>query len=88
MSFVGKFSLLEDDNPRNSPFWFTSELLFTLSYATVISFKFLPGARDRFPPGKLIPLYLIVLMIMHGLSALGQIMIVAGIPNAFWYASH
>jgi hypothetical protein len=83
LTFIGKYSLLEDDNPRNAPFWFASEFIFTLAYFTVIMFKFLPGSRDRFPPSRLIPVYLILLMLMHGLTAIGQALIMTNTKNAF-----
>lgn len=87
LTFVGKFSLLEDDNPRNAPFWFTYELVFTLFYLVVILLKFIPGPRERFPPSALILIYLSLLMVMHGLSGIGQLLIMMGTRNAFWYVN-
>lgn len=86
LTFVGKFSLLEDDDTRNSPFWLATETAFTVVYGTVILLKFFPCTKQRFPPGKLVLTYLLLLMLMHGITALGQLLMLTKTRHAFWYA--
>lgn len=85
LTFVGKYSLLEDDDTRNSPYWLATEAAFTVAYGSVILLRFLSCSKQRFPPSPLIFVYLVLLMLMHGLTAIGQLLMLTRTWHAFWY---
>lgn len=88
LTFVANLQLYQDDDPKNAPFWFTTEMCFTLAYLLVILFRFLPQTSPRFPRNPLILVYLALLTIMHALSAIGQGLMMTHKAGAYWYTPH